>query len=257
VVFSSLVSNDSLLMLTAASFFYSLILCRTHNGDSMRQILTGLFLGLAVWTKLSAVLLALLVWFAADPMNPSNERMTARLRVAAAAAVVLLPLVIWSLAQYGHPWPGGGVGPQPEYSPEVALGVVGGALHHPWKALSLMLRTAVQPLPELWGDLIEKVVSALWILGWGTLTVIGAALSLTDKRTRGLLLAAVVLFMLGFAARGSWTFQVEFRLFAPVFFPLAYFAGLGAERALMPPWQQAVGWALPLALMPVLSMGEW
>jgi hypothetical protein len=64
--------------------------------------------------------------------------------------------------------------------------------------------------PGALGGVVGKNHLSLWVLGWGALMLVGAALSLTDKRSRGMLLAAVMLFMIGFVARGSWTFQVEF-----------------------------------------------
>jgi len=244
VLFTSLVTNDALILCLGAMAFYSLILCRLGRGGAGRQILTGLILGAAVWGKMSGLTLFPLIWFTAPEGSTGKVKWSARGRVAAVAVATIMPLIAWNLAQYGQFLP-----ITPGYAPEQALGVSGGGLLHPVMAVKLWLRTAAMPFDQVWGSLVEKLISLVWVIIWGGLTIWGGyQLIRTDRRSL-LLTAAVGWVLLGFAFHNLKLFQVEFRLLIPAFPALAAMAGAGAAAARLPWWTQAALWATPLVML--------
>ena len=246
VVFSSLVTNDALLMALSALALYSIVRCRESGVSVARQFLTGLFIAAAVWTKLSGLLLIPLVWFAAPSESSPNQKWALRVRIGLVALMGIMPLLAWNLAHYGHLMPR-----TPGYEPESVLGIAGGALYHPLMALKIYLRTAAQPLDAVWGSLPEKLTSLVWVIIWGGLTAFGALL-LIKQRTAPLLLALAGIVILGFVYRNISLFQVEFRTHAPAFPALAVMAGVGAARAGLNLPTQAILWLTPLIIMPFL-----
>ncbi len=247
IVFSSLVTNDSLLISVSALFLLTLMMLRTGNAGVVMQIITGIALAAAVWTKLSGLVLMPLLWFAVDPKDRLKEMWLSRFRVAAAFAVSISPLVIWSLIHYNHIFPGLGTPMQDQYLPEQAVGVAGGAVHHPVMAVKIFMRTAAQPYLELWGTSVEKTTAVLWLTIWGFMFAYGTMRSFTDRWRNLPLFFAIVLMAIAFTLRGFINFQVEFRLFAPVFVSLAYFTAVTTERFKIPVYVQAALWILPMA----------
>jgi len=246
VVFSSIVTNDALLMALSALSLYSIIRCRSESTSVTRQFLTGLFIAAAVWTKLSGLLLIPLIWFAAPPEASPNFKWALRLRIGLVAVMGVMPLFAWNLAHYGHIIPR-----TPGYDPESVLGITGGAVHHPVMALKIWLRTAAQPLDAVWGSLPEKLVSLVWVVIWGGVTTFGA-FTLLKGKTGGLFLTSAALLLLAFIYRNIGLFQVEFRTLAPAFPALAVMAGVGAAGANLSVITQVILWVTPLVILPFL-----
>jgi len=251
VVFSAIVTNDALLICLSAVMFHSLILCRTRNGGTFRQMITGVLFASLVWTKLSGILLFPLIWFAADPKNTYFDQWIVRGRVVLTAIILLTPLIIWRLFHYGYIFFGGGDLTQSQYLPEEAVGVTSGALYHPFMAIKLWLRTAAQPFLYYWGSIPEKTISFGWIVFWCGLMIYGLWLSIYERSRGMIFLLAIILLTSGFAYRGLNMFQVEFRLYAPVFVALAYYTALGAEQLKIPVWIQGLLWSIPILLIPL------
>ncbi len=248
VLFTSIVTNDALLLCTAALAIHSLALCRTESAGVSRQVLTGVFLASAVWAKLSGLTLFPLAWFAGRPGDPPQERWLARLRVLVVALLLVMPLYAWNLAHYGQVIPGG-VKPLVErYAPQSATGFEGGALRHPAAAVKFWARSAAQPFFTRWGSLLEKATSLAWVVWWGGVTLFGALLLLGDRPRGTMFILAVVCVAIGFIWRGSFMFQVEFRLFAPAFPALAVLTSRAAATLRVSPTVQAVLWVAPVLI---------
>ena len=251
-VFTTLVTNDSLLVCTAALAMYNIVRCRCGDQTILRQVLARVFLGLSVWTKLSGILLFPIIWYAADPKARLGAQWLTRTRITIFALIILIPLAMTSQNNLGHVLPGHGVEMQMEYQPEQAVGVTGGAFFHPIKAMSIFLRTIPQPFMELWGSALEKITTICWLLFWGLMTILGIIQALTEHPKGTMFVAAVLMLTAGFIYWGFFTFQVEFRHFTPAFPALAFITALGMERLKISPATQAIAWSLPLLIVPCL-----
>lgn len=252
IVFTSLVSCDALLICLSVMTLYNITLCRQSRSNDIRPVLTAVFLAAAVWTKLTSVVLIPLILFCAPPSAKFRQRLIQVVKLSITFTLLILPLVIWSMANYGYPYPGGGVPAQAEYLPEEAVGVVGGAVYHPVMAAKIFLRTAAMPFDSLWGSLLEKSISALWLLAWIIFLAMGTVVSTKQKNLSNLLMAAIFLMTAAFIFRGLFHFQVEFRTYAPIFSVLAILTALGYERLNLPMWFYSVLWLAPFAVIPFL-----
>ncbi len=247
-VFTTLVTNDALLTCIASLAMYQIVRSRCGDQTLMRQVLTGFFLALSVYAKLSGILLYPLIWFAADPKTRPGAQWLTRTRIAIFACIMLIPLAIWSQQNYGHLFPGHGVEMQAQYQPKQAVGVVGGAFFHPIKATLIFLRTIPQPFIELWGSTLEKIITISWLLFWGSMTLLGTLQSLYERPKGTMFVAAVLTVAGGFIYWSFFSFQVEFRLFMPVFPALAFLTALGMERLKISVTTQAVAWCFPILI---------
>ena len=252
VVFTSIVTNDALLICISTMALYSIILCRMGNKGTVRQMLTGMYLAAAVWSKLSGLFLFPLIWFAADPDDSVREQWISRGKVAAVAIALLMPMLTWNMLNYGHFYAGATYSSQAQYLPEQAVGVVGGAVYHPLMALKIWLRTAAQPYLELWGSVPEKLISSVWLVFWSGLLMTGLIRLLRNPDKGMLFLIAIASLMTGFFILNITQFQVEFRLLGPVFAALAILTAFGAERFRIPLSVQSILWATPVVLSFVL-----
>jgi 4-amino-4-deoxy-L-arabinose transferase-like glycosyltransferase len=243
-LFTSIVTNDALLICLAAMCFHSLILTRRGMGGAGRQVMTGLLMAGAVWAKMSGLVLLPLAWFAVPRGAATGERWAGRVRVLFVAIIVIAPLVAWNQAHYGSPVPF-----TPVNMPEETLGVKGGAVFHPLMAVKIWLRTAASPLDAVWGPLVERLVSLTWVVLWGGLTAVGWLTLMRTERKDYLLPAMIAFAMLGFVFYNVTRFQVEFRLLGPAFPALAVLASVGAGSARLKPLTQALLWLAPLVLL--------
>ena len=250
VIFTSLVSNDALLICLSAMTIYSLTLCRQPRSKGVRMVLTGAFLAAALWVKLSAIVLVPLIVFCAPQNTKLRNWLANSSRVFATFSLIIMPMIIWSVANYGYAYPGGGVPMQTQYLPEVAVGVSGGAIHHPLMATKIFLRTASMPIADLWGSPLEKIISSLWLLAWSIFLLIGMTVSVFKKNLSYMFLAAVIIMTTAFIFRSLFLFQVEFRLYAPIFLILSILTALGYERLNLPLWLYAILWSAPFAIVP-------
>ncbi|MBM3326173.1 MAG: phospholipid carrier-dependent glycosyltransferase [Calditrichaeota bacterium] len=247
VVFTSIVSNDALLIALSAMFVASLLSGRASGAGWRRVMMTGVMLGLAVLTKLSALLLLPLVWFVAPPGLRRGEAWLRRGVALCIAAVMILPLLAWNWSQYDRlvPLASG-------YSPAEVTQWTNGAIYHPWAALKYCLRSAVVPFDALWGSIPAKSITVVWLIVWLGFMLVG----LYFWRREGLnnlVLILLVLVLAGFLAHNVKLFQVEFRLLAPAFTGFAMLTALGASRLIRlksPP--MALFLAAPVLALPFL-----
>jgi len=250
VMFTSLVSNDALLICLSSMTLYSLPLCRQPRISGLRIVITGAFLAATMWVKLSAIVLVPLIVFCVPPKTTLKNWFVTSFKIFAIFALIVMPMIIWSVANYGHPYPGGGVPMQAQYLPEAAIGVSGGAIHHPLMATKIFLRTASMPIADLWGSALEKIISAIWLLIWGIFLIVGTTVSVFKKNLSYMFVAAVTLMTAAFIFRSVFLFQVEFRLYAPIFAILSILTALGYERLNLPLWLYAIIWSAPFAIIP-------
>ncbi len=250
VIFTSIVTNDALLYCLSALAIYSLSMCRLGKGGSIRQILTGAFIAAAVWAKMSGLTLIPLAWFAASPEASTGDRWMARLQVFLVAIMLIMPLLLRNLSNYGQFVPGQSAPLSEEYWPQQAVGVSGGAIHHPIPAVMTFLRLAAVPLMDVWGSILEKSVSLLWILLWGAVFLLGVYKSIRMKPRKNMLLAAIALVAVGFIWHNVKLYQVEFRLFTPAFPALAVVTAMGASQTRLSLILQGLLWIVPLILLP-------
>ena len=249
-LFTSLVTNDALLICTAAIAIQSLVLCRVEKGSLARHMLTGVFLAATVWAKLSGLMLLPLAFFAGRPGDPPRLRWAARIRVLLVALALASPLYIWNLKHYGQKIPGGSSPLVEKFSPEQTSGTNGAALYHPVKAVKIWLRNAAQPFGDSrWGSTAEKVSSLFWVLIWGGCFLIGIWKSLYDHPSGIMFIVAIMLVAAGFLWRSAFMFQVEFRLFAPVFPALAILTSRATVMLPVSPAVQGLLWFLPMLLL--------
>ncbi len=251
VIFTSVVTNDALLYCLAALAIHSLALCRLGRGGAVREVLSGAFIAAAVWAKMSGLTLIPLAWFAAPPQAPAGDRWLSRARVLLVAVMLIMPLLLRNVTNYGQLVPGQSTPLSEKYWPEQAVGVSGGALSHPLPAAATCLRLAAVPLMQAWGSFPEKSVSLMWVLFWGIVLGAGIHRSLFRPPRGYLFPAAVILVLTGFIWHNIRLYQVEFRLLTPAFPALATLSSLGADRLKMPPLLQALLWFLPILLLPV------
>ncbi len=251
LIISSVTTNDSLLMLVSAVFFLNLIYCRTHNGGVIRQIFTGLTLGLMAWVNLSAIFLVPLVWFAADPMNERRERWLARGRTLGSMFLVVLPLIIWVFAENDYCLSLKSIVLQDYAAVNGVFQVDRSLLGIIFSLLSGFFSTVVHLLAMDHTGFLEIAVCSIWFVFWVIISGIGAHVSNSDVRSRGLLTSGIILTALGFLLTGIVVSEVNFALFTLVFFPLAYLAALGSERVYLSVWHQVFAWLLPIILMPL------
>lgn len=250
VLFTSLVTNDALLICTAALAIHSLVLCRIEKGSLVRQMLTGVFLATTVWAKLSGLTLLPLALLAGSPTDPPRLRWAARIRVLLVALALASPLYVWNYKHYGQKIPGGSSPLVERYSPEQTTGTKGGALYHPLKAVKIWLRTAAQPFGDSrWGSITEKITSLFWILVWGGCFLTGIWKSIYDHPSGMMFILAVILVGVGFLWRSVFMFQVEFRLFAPAFPALAILTSRATVMLPFPPATQGLIWFLPMLIL--------
>ena len=248
-LFTSLVTNDSLLMLMAALALHSLVLSRIENSTTIRLVLTGVFIAGSAWAKLSGLALFPLIWFAYKPSFSAGRRWLSRMKVFIVAFALVMPLFTWNVIHYGHIYPGGGKSLIEKYAPESAVGVKGGAIRHPIDAIKIFLRTAAQPFLDIWGSPLEKVSSLLWVIFWSALMLIGAW-TVSRSSPRGMMFIVVILFVAaGFVWRSIHIYQVEFRLFAPVFPAMAILTSRASATLRISPAVQAILWAAPLLIL--------
>ena len=245
VVFTSLVTNDALLLCLSAMVLYMIVRSRVGDTTIKHQVLIGLLAGCAVWTKMSGLLLLPLILLAVPDESTRRDRWFIRIRVFSAAVIVIIPLVVWNYIRYAQviPLAAG-------YSPEEVLGVSGGAVNYPIMAAKIWIRTAAIPFDSVWGSLPEKLVSAIWTLWWGSLTLAGGYLLI--RSSDWIFPAVVMTVVAGFIIHNIDMFQVEFRLLTPAFPALAVLAARGASVVRVNPAIQAVLWAIPLIVLPLL-----
>ncbi len=250
VLFTSLVTNDALLVCTAALALHSLVLCRSESNSLARHMLTGVFLAATVWAKLSGLTLLPLAFFAGRPGDTTRLRWAARLRVLLVALALASPLYVWNLKYYGQTIPGGSTPLNTRYSPEHTSDAGNPAIKQPVQAVKIWLRTAAQPFGDVrWGSYIEKISSLVWVLIWGSCFLIGIWKSIYDHPSGIMFITAIMLVTIGFLWRSAFMFQVEFRLFAPVFPVLAILTSRATVLLPVSPAVQGLLWFLPLALM--------
>lgn len=247
VVFSSLVTNDAMLFGFAAMAFHSVLLSRAGEGGAVRQVKTGLMLGVAVWGKMTALALLPLGLWAAPRGVSRDDRLMARWRVLVVAICAVMPLVVWNVSHYGQVAPTVSI-----YTPEETLGRSGGGLSHPVQAAKYLLRTAAQPLEKAWGSPLEKGTSLVWVAGALLLTAIGWW-SLRRSSDRWLLVAGILFPLAALGYYNIRFFQIEFRLLGPAFAPLAILAGAGMGRLKLPLWAQGLFWAGPILILPIIT----
>ncbi|MFH0764896.1 MAG: hypothetical protein V2A61_00600 [Calditrichota bacterium] len=252
VIFTSIVTNDALVMAFGALLFYSIARCQRESASSLRQVMSGLYLAAGVWSKLSALALFPLIWYVAPRNAPPKTQWSARLRAFLAATALILPLLAWNAIHYGHVLVNGGHPISTRYSPEAVMGEPGNAADHPLKAVKIMLRTAVQPLPEVWGSFIEKAASSVWLVWWIAVFIIGLIISIKSKSQDGLFLIAILGLTGAFIWRGFQTFQVEFRLFMPVFIALAAISARALTKMRIPLGMQVFLWVFPLVVLLII-----
>jgi len=251
VSFTSLVTNDAGLACLCAMAFHSLLLVREGYGGVARQIKTGVYLGLAAWMKVSALALFPLGLIAIPFVHRRSniERGDAwmgRWRVLIVAVALVMPLIVWQSLHYGP-----GMLEINRYSPQATLGVSGGGVFHPLMALKLMFRTAAAPFDQVWGSLVEKGMTSLWLLFAGTVSAIGL-FQFLRSRERWMIHGAIGLTLFAFLLFNIRNFQVETRLFIPMLVPLAILAGSGCEKLRLPLAVQVIIWALPILSLPYL-----
>jgi len=249
VLFTALVSNDALLICLSVMTLYSISLCREKDSTGNRLVITGAFLAAAVWVKLSAIVLLPLIVFCVSPGTRVKQRLSGYAKVFITFTLIMMPMIIWSIANYGQPYPGGGVAMQAQYQPEAAVGVSGGAIYHPFMAVKMFLRTASMPFLELWGSKLEKFITVIWLVTWSLFLALGTLKSLRQKPYSSVLVTAIVLMTTAFILRSIFLFQVEFRLYAPVFGALAVLTALGYELVNLPLWLHALMWCAPFLVI--------
>jgi hypothetical protein len=264
VIFSSLVTNDSALACVSTMAFHSLLIANAGEGGTVRQVKTGIYLGLAVWAKMSAIALLPLALFAASNRSMSSglslttpeqckedgpsrvDLWIARWRTLITATAVAAPLIVWYAAHYGL-----GMPMVERYSPEVAMHVSGGGMFHPVMAIKAVLRTAVMPFEQSWGSPLEKMLTVGCVLIATFLTIIGLR-EIWRSSYRILVLTSIALLAGALAVHNIRMFQVEFRLFAPILTPLAILLALGAAKLKLPIAAQSIIWVAPLLVLPFL-----
>jgi len=203
------------------------------------------------WVNLSAIFLLPVVWFAADPMNERRERWIARGRTFASGLLIVLPLLIWVFAGDSYTVSLKSIVLQ-DYT---AVGGICQSEHNYFSVfyslLSGFFGTVVHLLKINHNGFLEIAVCSIWFIFWLVISSIGALVSNSDVRSRGLLTSGIIAVALGFLLMGVMLAEVNFTLFTLVFFPLAYFAALGSERVYISVWYQALAWLLPIILMPL------
>lgn len=248
VIFSSLVTNDALLILLSVVFIYFVVLSSQNNASNFHIFLASAFLAAAVWTKLSALSLFPLLWFCAPSSLPMKKKLLVLLQGIITCGVLTLPLFLWNGIHYGSPILSG-VGPvHPKYMPEVALGVEGNAINHPVRAMKTLLRTAVIPFQELWGSNIEKTSSFLWLIWWGVLSLVGFVMLIWKFSRYGVLIMSLFLVGIAFLWYSSITFQVEFRLWIPAWVALSAMVGMGIGVLRVNYYIQGLLWIAPMLI---------
>lgn len=250
VIFSSIVTNDALIMLTSALFIYLLI---QHGGKPLAVsgiMILGLSLSVAVWSKMSGLTLIPLVWFA---VRNEKSKSLQWIKIAATLTVVVIcisPLLRWNIANYGEPIPGQTHQLASEYWPPEASGMSGGVVYHPLTGIKHWLRLAVIPFDALWGGW-ERWFSLLWAVIFSGVFLFGAYQIITDRREGMMYVVGFILVAVGFIWHNIHLFQVEFRLFAPAFPAMAVIAAVGMERLKISIPGQVIIWVTPFVVMVV------
>ncbi len=242
-LFTSLVTNDSLLYCLSALSFASIIALREFVGGSLRQIKTGLVLGLAVWAKISALSLYPLAWLVVGEETRWRDAWRARLRVFIAVGVVILPLVVWNLVQYGQFIPTVSI-----TTPEESRGIGGAGVEHPVTAITCLARTAAQPLEQVWGSIPEKLMTTIWVV-IGAIGLSVGALSLKHSPSRWLIFWGLLFPVAALIFYNFRFFQIEARLLFPAMAPLAVIVAAGMSRLKIPIGWQCVIWGAPLIVV--------
>ncbi len=239
VVFSSLVTNDSLLFCLSALAFGSIVFAYKGIGGAVRQVKTGLFLAIAVWAKMSALAMLPLVWFATGRVPREGEAWQARLRTGLTAVALILPLFVWNIAHYGQVVPTVSI-----YTPEES-GNIGTGFEHPVKAVAYLARTAAQPFDQVWGSIPEKGTTILWLSMCAGVFLFGLW-HLRDMEVRWLVLSGFALPVIALIYYNFRFFQIEARLLAPAVASVAIIIAAGMRRLSIPVGWQCVIWGSPL-----------
>jgi len=250
IMFTSIVTNDSLLYCFSALAIHSLVQCRLGKSGVWRDVLTGGYIAAAVWVKMSGLTLIPLAWFAASPAARAGDRWLRRVRVFLIAIMLIMPLLLRNVAFYGSFVPGQRTPLSEEYWPEKAVGAYGGAVSHPISAVKTCLRLAAVPLMDVWGSIFEKGFSMLWVLVGGGVFLAGVHLLIGRPPRDYIFVMAVALVVMGFIWHNIRLYQVEFRLMMPAFPAMAMLAAKGAAELKIPVWVQVIFWCLPILLMP-------
>ncbi len=240
VIFSSLVSNDSMLFCLSAMAFASILLMRENSGSTTKQTQSGLLLGVAVWAKMSALALLPLTWFAIRRERPQNSTFLARWGSLTIAIITIIPLIIWNLTHYGEIVPTVSV-----YTPEECGFVGGGGIFHPITAVAYLARTAVQPFEQVWGSVPEKLITIFWCIMGMIVFVVGVT-KLRNSQSKWLVLWGVALPVLALVAYNFRFFQIEARLLAPAVASISIIVAAGLNRLKIPIGWQCVIWGAPL-----------
>lgn len=242
VIFSSIVTNDSALMAFSSLSFASILLVRNNVGGSIRQIKTGLLAGTAVWMKMSAVSLIPLLWFGSGKGSPAPNAWIQRERAFVIALAVISPLIVWNLAHYGQLIPTVSI-----YTPE-EINVTTVGVKQPVAALIYLARSSCQPIQQVWGGLIEKTLTSLWLL-FGAIFFSAGIWSMRKSEERWLLLTGLALPFMALMIYNFRFFQIEARLLAPASAPISVLIAAGMSRLRIPVGWQCLIWGAPLAVI--------
>lgn len=238
VIFSSLVTNDALLMLLSALVFIMLF-DQLVNKDSVGR--AGIAIGLAIWAKMSALTLLPLV-FLWGREQPKRTKWQARKRVLFFAGLIATPLILWNFIHYGQVVPTLSI-----YTPEESGAIRDGGWLRPLMSLTYLARTASQPMQQIWGTSPEKLSSLLWVTGLGAALWVGM-LGLFSLKNKSLIIWGILLPFTALMIYNIRYYQIEARLLLPALAPLSILVALGSVKLRVPLIVQCLFWLMPLVL---------
>jgi|GEM_PF-1172754 len=253
LIFTSLVSNDSMIMATAAIIYFFFIRYHlTQQPESRCRWVLGSALGASVWVKLSGLTLMPLLLFMGRRNDSQIGQWKARILTGLIAVLIALPVPAWNLYHYGSLSPNMWSQIVPESWPEpLLLGVEKPAIERPYETIKTCVRLAAMPYEKLWGSSLEKVTSLAWALLWGTILVTGGYLILRQNKLAWIFYYGLFWSIAGFIVYNIEVFQVEFRLFGPAFPGLALMSAIGADYLKIPLPLQALLWCIPVLFIPL------
>jgi len=255
IIFTSIVTNDALIILTSALFFYLLI---QHNRESptvLKMVTIGLSLSIAVWSKMSGLTLIPLIWFAVQGEYNKSRQWKNLVAILIVTLICIAPLLSWNLTHYGEPIPGQTQQLASEYWPQEALGVTGGGISHPVMAAHHWLRLSIIPFSDLWGGW-EKWFSLLWAAIFTSIFLVGFYRIIKENSEGTLFIIGFLSVAVGFIWHNIHLFQVEFRLFAPAFPAIAVIMALGMRKLKVPIIGQILVWIAPIIVMMLLGIKQ-
>lgn len=242
VIFTSLVTNDALLVLSASLALFQLERVRRGADGRWGGVIFGLAVGVAIWSKMSALALVPMIWFAVSKAAQAGE-WRARAEAGIAALVIASPLMVWNLVHYQQIVPTVSIIP-----PLIAIGSPQPGIFHPLLMIEHLFRSAAQPLQGAWGGAVEPWASLVWVACGGVLLILGIKRTVRNDSGR-MLLTALGLSTVALISYNVKFAQVEFRLLAPAFLPMAVIAGEGVTSLKIPVAVQCLFWIAPLLLM--------